>query len=113
MSHKGNIRKDNSLLIELKNITRSFGYGEAESFALNDFNLEVKPGEFIMIMGSSGCGKTTLLNILGFLDRPTSGQYFLNQTPTSHFSSRRLAKLRSVGLSDERTSKRVGLVFYA
>ena len=53
-------------------------------------------------MGSSGCGKTTLLNILGFLDRPTSGQYFLNQTPTSHFSSRRLAKLRS---------QKIGIIF--
>jgi len=52
MSPKGNTRKDSSLLIELKNITRSFGYGEAESFALNDFNLEVKPGEFIMIMAT-------------------------------------------------------------
>ena len=82
-------------LIELHDINRVFGIGEAESYALQNFYLQVKPGEFIMIMGSSGCGKTTLLNILGFLDRPTSGQYFLNQTPTSHFSSRRLAKLRS------------------
>ena len=82
-------------LIELHDINRVFGIGEAESYALQNFYLQVKPGEFIMIMGPSGCGKTTLLNILGFLDHPTSGQYFLNQTPTSHFSSRRLANLRS------------------
>ena len=89
-------------LIELHDINRVFGIGEAESYALQNFYLQVKPGEFIMIMGSSGCGKTTLLNILGFLDRPTSGQYFLNQTPTSHFNSRRLAKLRS---------QKIGIIF--
>ena len=89
-------------LIELHDINRIFGIGEAESYALQNFYLQVKPGEFIMIMGSSGCGKTTLLNILGFLDRPTSCQYFLNQTPTSHFSSRRLAKLRS---------QKIGIIF--
>ena len=95
MSPKGNTRKDSSLLIELKNITRSFGYGEAESFALNDFNLEVKPGEFIMIMGPSGCGKTTLLNILGLLDFPTSGSYYLDGERTTHFSKSRQAHIRA------------------
>lgn len=95
MNHKGNIRKDNSLLIELKNITRSFGYGEAESFALNDFNLEVKPGEFIMIMGPSGCGKTTLLNIIGLLDFPTSGSYYLDSERTTVFSKSRQAHIRA------------------
>ena len=86
MSPKGSTKKTDSLLIELKNITRSFGYGEVESFALNDFNLEVKAGEFIMIMGPSGCGKTTLLNILGLLDFPTSGSYYLDsRTSTQHF----------------------------
>lgn len=95
MSPKGNTRKDSSLLIELKNITRSFGYGEAESFALNDFNLEVKPGEFIMIMGPSGCGKTTLLNILGLLDFPTSGSYYLDGEHTTHFSKSRQAHIRA------------------
>ena len=89
-------------LIELHDINRVFGIGEAESYALQNFYLQVKPGEFIMIMGPSGCGKTTLLNILGFLDHPPSGQYFLNQTPTSHFSSRRLAKLRS---------QKIGIIF--
>ena len=89
-------------LIELHDINRVFGIGEAESYALQNFYLQVKPGEFIMIMGPSGCGKTTLLNILGFLDHPTSGQYFLNQTPTSHFSRRRLAKLRS---------QKIGIIF--
>ena len=102
MSPKGNTRKANSLLIELKNITRSFGYGEAESYALNDFNLEVKPGEFIMIMGPSGCGKTTLLNILGLLDFPTSGSYYLDGERTTHFSKSRQAHIRA---------KKIGFIF--
>lgn len=102
MSPKGNTRKANSLLIELKNITRSFGYGEAESYALNDFNLEVKPGEFIMIMGPSGCGKTTLLNILGLLDFPTSGSYYLDSERTTHFSKSRQARIRA---------KKIGFIF--
>lgn len=95
MSPKGSTKKTDSLLIELKNITRSFGYGEVESFALNDFNLEVKAGEFIMIMGPSGCGKTTLLNILGLLDFPTSGSYYLDSERTTFFSKARQAHIRA------------------
>ena len=102
MSPKGNTKKTDSLLIELKNITRSFGYGEAESFALNDFNLEVKAGEFIMIMGPSGCGKTTLLNILGLLDFPTSGSYYLDSERTTFFSKARQAHIRA---------KKIGFIF--
>lgn len=95
MNPKGETDKSSSLLIELKNITRSFGYGETESFALNDFNLEVKPGEFIMIMGPSGCGKTTLLNIIGLLDFPTSGSYYLDSERTTYFSKSYLAHIRA------------------
>ena len=65
-------------VIELKGLTKRYGYGDTESFALKDFNLTIKHGEFIMIMGPSGCGKTTLLNMIGLLDRSTSGEYILN-----------------------------------
>lgn len=82
-------------LIELNGISRSYGSGDAESYALKNFSMTVKRGEFIMIMGPSGCGKTTLLNILGLLDKPSAGTYFLNGKRVSRFSSRKKARLRA------------------
>lgn len=92
----------NENIIELKNLTKRYGYGDAESFALKDFNLEIKRGEFIMIMGPSGCGKTTLLNIIGLLDRATSGEYFLNGENVAGISAGRKAKIRA---------KKIGFIF--
>lgn len=88
MSSKGN-------LIELKGISRRYGHGDATSYALKDFDLEVKCGEFIMIMGPSGCGKTTLLNIIGLLDRASFGSYFLAGEPVERLKGRKKAKLRA------------------
>ncbi len=82
-------------IIKLTNVSKSYGYGAASSFALQDFSLEVKRGEFIMIMGPSGCGKTTLLNILGLLDKPTHGTYLLHDKPIEKISPRRKARIRS------------------
>lgn len=92
----------NGPIIELKNLTKRYGYGDTESFALKDFNLTVKRGEFIMIMGPSGCGKTTLLNIIGLLDRATEGEYFLNGEDVAGISSVRAARLRA---------KKIGFIF--
>ena len=89
-------------MIELKGLTKRYGYGDTESFALKDFDLTVKRGEFIMIMGPSGCGKTTLLNIIGLLDRPTYGEYELNGEDVAGISARRQAHLRA---------KKIGFVF--
>ncbi len=89
-------------LIELKGLTKSYGYGDAKYFALKDFDLSIKRGEFIMIMGPSGCGKTTLLNIIGLLDRATRGEYLLNGENVISISSRRQAKLRA---------KKIGFIF--
>ena len=89
-------------LIRLDSVCRSYGYGDAESFALKNFSMTVKRGEFIMIMGPSGCGKTTLLNVLGLLDKPTTGTYHLNGKKVSSFSSRRKARLRA---------KNIGFIF--
>lgn len=91
-----------NILIELKGLTKRYGYGDTESFALKDFDLTIKRGEFIMIMGPSGCGKTTLLNIIGLLDRATNGEYILNGEDVAGISSRRQAKLRA---------KKIGFVF--
>lgn len=90
------------IVIELKNLTKRYGYGDTESFALKDFDLTVKRGEFIMIMGPSGCGKTTLLNIIGLLDKSTSGNYYLNGQAVERISSRAQAKLRA---------KKIGFIF--
>lgn len=89
-------------LIELVDVCRSYGYGDAESFALRNFSMTVKRGEFIMIMGPSGCGKTTLLNILGLLDRQTSGSYYLNGKRVNRFTSRGKSRLRA---------KNIGFIF--
>jgi putative ABC transport system ATP-binding protein len=91
-----------NILIELKGLTKRYGYGDTESFALKDFDLTIKRGEFIMIMGPSGCGKTTLLNIIGLLDRATKGEYVLNGEDVAGISARRQAKLRA---------KKIGFVF--
>lgn len=89
-------------IIELKGLTKRYGYGDTEVLALKDFDLEIKRGEFIMIMGPSGCGKTTLLDIIGLLDRATKGNYILNGENVAGISSRRQARLRA---------KKIGFVF--
>lgn len=91
-----------NILIQLKGLTKRYGYGDTETFALKDFDLEIKRGEFIMVMGPSGCGKTTLLDIIGLLDRATSGEYILNGEDVAGISARRQAKLRA---------KKIGFVF--
>ena len=94
--------EDTPTIIELKDVTKRYGFGAAASYALQDFSLTVKRGEFIMIMGPSGCGKTTLLNVLGLLDKTTSGQYLLDGKPTNKLSSRKKSRLRS---------ERIGIIF--
>ena len=95
-------KKDNEIIIELKSVSKSYGFGDAETLALRDFDLTVKRGEFIMIMGPSGCGKTTLLNIIGLLDKPTSGTYEICGKPVSKLSGRKKAQIRA---------EEIGLIF--
>jgi putative ABC transport system ATP-binding protein len=84
-----------NVVIELKKLSKRYGYGANEYFALRDFDLTIKQGEFIMIMGPSGCGKTTLLNIVGMLDAPTDGEYLLNDKNVARMRAGRKARLRS------------------
>ena len=88
--------------IQLKNVTKKFGFGDTEQLALDDITLTVNKGEFIAIMGPSGCGKTTLLNIIGLLDEATDGEYYLDDKPVDNLSQRQQAKIRS---------RQVGFVF--
>ena len=62
-------------LLELRDVTKIYGTGDAEMKALAGINLSIYPGEFVAVMGPSGSGKSTCMNILGCLDTPTSGRY--------------------------------------
>jgi putative ABC transport system ATP-binding protein len=85
---------DNNLVIETKNLTKTYQMGEVQVHALRDVSLQVKQGEFLAIMGPSGSGKSTLMNILGCLDQPTSGDYFLTGDAVARLDDNRLAKIR-------------------
>ncbi|MFV0485014.1 MAG: ABC transporter ATP-binding protein [Candidatus Saccharimonadales bacterium] len=82
-------------IIRLSGVTKRYGFGDSEYFALRDFDLTVKRGEFIMVMGPSGCGKTTLLNIIGLLDKATAGEYVLGGKNVERISARKQAKFRA------------------
>lgn len=86
---------DEGSVIRLEGISKRYGYGDAEIFALKDVDLEVRKGEFIMIMGPSGCGKTTLLNVLGLLDGVTTGTYYLDGFPANRMSGKKKARFRA------------------
>lgn len=82
-------------IIEIKNLTKTYGRDDVSVKALSRVSLKVKKGEFLAIMGPSGSGKSTLLNILGCLDRPDNGTYmFLGREITRNTSSNTLARLR-------------------
>ena len=81
-------------MIECKNITKTYKSGEIETHALKDVSFKIADGEFVAIMGPSGSGKSTLMHIVGCLDTPTSGQYFLDGKDVSKLSDDELADIR-------------------
>lgn len=82
-------------LIELKNITKIYHLGDETLYALDSVNLEIQAGEFVAIVGPSGSGKTTLANIIGGLDRPTSGTISVDGNDLSHVRDSRLSAYRN------------------
>ena len=82
-------------MISLKNVSKIYKTGEVEYRALDGIDLEIKEGEFVVILGPSGAGKSTLLNLLGGMDRPTDGQIIINGTDISNFSDKQLTKFRA------------------
>lgn len=82
-------------LIELKGINKTYKNGDQELRVLKDIDLEVEKGEFVAIMGPSGSGKSTLMNVIGLLDRPTSGDYFLEGQEVGNLSEKKLARVRN------------------
>lgn len=91
-------------MIECKNISKIYGSGDIETCALKDASFKINDGEFVAIMGPSGSGKSTLMHIIGCLDTPTSGQYFLDGKDVSRLSDDELADIRM---------QKIGFVFQA
>ena len=81
-------------MIHLENITKVYPMGKRELTVLKGITLQVEKGEMVAIMGASGSGKTTMLNLIGCLDKPTSGNYYLDGKDISRFSNNELAKVR-------------------
>ena len=90
------------IVISVKNLVKTYVVGEVEVKALRGVNLDVDPGEFLAVTGPSGSGKSTFMHIAGCLDKPTSGQYFLDGQDVSRMSKDQLAAVRN---------KKIGFVF--
>jgi putative ABC transport system ATP-binding protein len=91
-----------NLIIRLEHVSKIYGSGNTEVRALSDVNLTVAAGEYCAIMGPSGSGKSTAMNVIGCLDRPTIGQYYLDDINVAHLGDRDLAHIRN---------RKIGFVF--
>jgi len=90
------------LVIELHDLCKTYHTGEVEVQAVRGVSLEVRPGEFVAVMGASGSGKSTMMNVIGCLDRPTTGRYLFEGVDVGELSRDQLADLRN---------QRIGFVF--
>ena len=89
-------------VISVEDVHKYYQLGETQVHALRGVDLAVQPGEFVAIMGSSGSGKSTFMNMLGCLDKPSSGEYLLEGTDVSQLEKKALAAIRN---------KKLGFVF--
>jgi len=89
-------------LIQVQDLVKVYSLGEVDVIALQGVSLSIDRGEFVAIMGASGSGKSTFMNIIGFLDQPTSGQYLLEGINGENLSRDELAEIRN---------RKIGFVF--
>jgi putative ABC transport system ATP-binding protein len=82
-------------VIQVQNLVKDYSRGESVVHALRSVSLQVSQGEFVAVMGPSGSGKSTFMNLIGCLDRPTSGSYALDAVEVTHLSPTQLADLRN------------------
>jgi len=85
-------------LIEIKNLIKTYQTGDTSFNALDCVSLSIEDGEFVAIMGASGSGKSTFMNMLGCLDKPTSGSYFLDGIDVMKLNSDELSEIRNIKL---------------
>lgn len=81
-------------MLKLENVTKTYEFGNIRTYALRKINLQMRPGEFLMVIGPSGSGKSTLLNILGLLDRPDEGEYYFDSQRLSGQPQKKLTQIR-------------------
>ena len=86
------------VLVETRGLVKSYNLGGETIHAVNGVSLTIHRGEYVAIMGTSGSGKSTFMNMIGCLDTPTSGQVLIDGTPTEHMSSDELAMLRNANI---------------
>ena len=89
-------------VIRVENVHKTYDLGEIQVHALRGVSLAISPGEFVAIMGASGSGKSTFMNLAGCLDRPTRGRYLLEGQDVSQLTKKELAAIRN---------RRIGFVF--
>src|SRR5215472_2486975 len=88
--------EESPALIQLESITKTYDAGENAVQALRGIDVAIEKGEFVAIIGPSGSGKSTLMHILGCLDSPTDGKYWLDGEDVATLSARALAKIRNL-----------------
>ena len=88
------MRSHNNTYVKLENVSRSYGSGEVRIVAVDEISFEISKGEFVVVVGPSGAGKTTVLNILGGMDKATSGKVLVDGTDISKFNNKQLTSYR-------------------